>query len=143
MTKEVTVWKAFLDGECKQIADTVQSLWEALRRNSWYNPAERHRWTTAFEQRQVPVTQGTWILADRHYVDLEAPIPDDFGPPQTQAPHILWQCPICGQDHLTDVEPGDNRETLWLCEGGTMDDIVLVRWQEPSKDRETDHPSLN
>lgn len=49
-------------------------------------------------------------------------------PPDAQVPHIIWDCPICGTEHSTDVEPSEEGPGLWFCERGGNDDIVLVEW---------------
>lgn len=43
--------------------------------------------------------------------------------------HVHWNCPQCGQLHISDFEPhADSNPVLWLCELGDAR-LCLVHWR--------------
>lgn len=110
-TRRVAVWRALLDGDCKQIAGSQESLIRFLHEtNGWYRPEEDARWTRESSDEDVPVASGKRFDCV-----------DDAG---RIYPHVAWDCPHCGKHHTTDVDPGDESPHLWFCEFGKG--IVLV-----------------
>jgi hypothetical protein len=110
-TTRVMVWRALLDGDCKQIHKSKEKLREELlSRNFWYRPNESHRWTFESEELEVPLITG-----EAHDWDAEG---------GSGGVHIHWLCPLCGTMHYTDEDTHDHSPFLWLCERGKG--IVLV-----------------
>ena len=132
MTERITVWKAFLDGDCKQIGLSEAFVRDDLEhRNGWYEAANKSRWTIHSEALDVPVIAGRVIVADRWHVELDgSPVNTDLSP-DAKAPHVFWRCPFCGKDHITDIDCAEGQQGLWYCERGTKD-IALIRWAEPT-----------
>lgn len=127
MSREVTVWKALLDGECKQIAESESSLWRELKSNAWFEPEQRERWSIVSERCSVPVAIGVPFVAECWLFKLEGGIPDDLSPPTGFKLKIKWRCPTCGEEHFTDADRGDIGSGLWFCEQ-SADGIVYVQW---------------
>ena len=128
MTERITVWKALLDGDCKQIGLSEAFVRNELEhRNAWYEEGNKSRWTIRSEVLDVPVVVGEVIVADRWHVKLDDSAVDTNRPPDAKAPHVLWRCPFCDEDHFTDMECADGQQGLWYCERGTKG-IALVRW---------------
>jgi hypothetical protein len=110
-TKRVTVWRALLDGDCKQIHKSEQELREELfARNAWFRDDEKHRWSFESEELDVPLADG-----EAHVWQAEG---------GSGGVHIHWLCPCCGTMHYTDDDPHDSSPFLWFCEEGHG--IVLV-----------------
>ena len=110
-TKRITVWRALLDGDCKQIHKTESQLWTELRkRNAWYEPEDEHRWSAVTDDEDVPVVSG---------------VPHDWSDEGgCGGVHIHWQCPYCDEEHYTDDDLEDESPYLWFCENGRG--LVLV-----------------
>ena len=112
-TEHVSVWRAWLAGDCKQIHLSELELWRELKNdNCWYMPVERNRWTVTSSIEEVPVVNG-----EAHDWTAEG---------GAGGIHIHWSCPYCLETHHTDqwdsVSPA-----LWSCENG--EGIALVRWK--------------
>ncbi|HQR07871.1 MAG TPA: hypothetical protein PLN21_13670 [Gemmatales bacterium] len=110
-TKHITVWRALLDGDCKQIHKSEEKLRdELMSRNSWYHPNEMDRWSIESVDMEIPITIG-----EVHNWDAEG---------GSGGVHIHWNCPRCGTMHYTDEDLHDCSPFLWFCERGKG--IVLV-----------------
>jgi hypothetical protein len=110
-TTRVTVWRALLDGDCKQIHKSEAKLREELmNRNAWYRPDEIHRWTFESQELEIPLVTG-----EAHDWGAEG---------GCGGVHIHWLCPHCDAMHYTDEDPHDCSPFLWFCERGKG--IVLV-----------------
>src|SRR6266404_6105047 len=108
----ITIWRALLDGECKQIHKGEAQLWRELKeRNASYDPAEHDRWSIVATEEEVPVVEGI-----AHDWSAEG---------GCGGVHIHWQCPYCQTEHYTDDDPEDLSPYLWFCEHGKG--IVLVK----------------
>ena len=110
-TAIIPVWRALLDGECKQIHKTEEQLWDELRnRNPWYEPENENRWTAIVSDEEVPITKG-----ERHDWSAEG---------GSGGVHIHYNCPHCRMEEYCDDDPNDSSPYLWFCEHGNG--IILV-----------------
>jgi len=130
MNRKVTIWRAILCGQCKQIGLNEEDVRD-LRDNAWHTELNDKSWKFVSEKRYLPVVQGKWTVAQRWIVDLEKDVPDDLGPPYEQAPHIKWRCPYCKENHFTDIDLKDPSIALWFCENSRSDEMALVKWRRP------------
>ena len=112
MKKNITVWRALLRGRCKQIGLTEASVRD-LRRNSWHNKRNDKSWRFVSEALEVPCVTGKIVLADI-----------------TNAPHVMWTCPHCGEVNYSDLEADASMPALWFCEESAKEELVLVRWKK-------------
>ena len=100
-----TIWRASLNGECKQIAESEATLWYELEHdNFWFEGTTRDQWVVTSSDEDLPVIHGS--------------SPDG-------GEHISWDCPLCGQTHDTDREESASPQ-IWFCENG--EGIALVEW---------------
>jgi len=105
--KTTTVWRAILDGECKQIAESEENLWHELRNNNfWYIDTRDAQWTVTSQDEELPVVCGTT---------------------NDGALHINWACPFCNEIHDTD-RYDENSPSMWYCENG--EGIAIVTWEQ-------------
>jgi len=114
--RRVTVWRALLNGDCKQIHKSEHQLWEELTlRNFWYQESDKTGWTVETREEEFPVVNG-----EAH----------DWGAEGGEGGvHIHWDCPYCGETHYTDDDPHDRQPYLWFCERGRG--IALVAVAQP------------
>jgi hypothetical protein len=111
-TVRIPVWRALLDGDCKQIHKTEEQLWHELKtRNGWYKPENQHRWTAVVSVEDVPVAMG---------------VPRDWSAEGgCGGVHVHYTCPYCESEEFSDDVPNDQSPYLWFCECGKG--IVLVK----------------
>lgn len=58
-TTRISIWRALLNGDCKQIHKTEEDLWQSLRnRNAWYEPENLEQWSAVVTEEDVPVVEG-------------------------------------------------------------------------------------
>jgi hypothetical protein len=43
--------------------------------------------------------------------------------------HVHWLCPLCGRQHISDLNSNDISPMLWFCEIGGDNDLCLVHWE--------------
>lgn len=143
MNERITVWRALLYGECRQIGLSEGAVRDSLKHcNAWYEAENKSSWVIRAEILDVPVVSGRVIVAERWHMDLDGSAVEIDQPPDAKVPHILWSCPFCGEDHITDVVWADGQQGLWYCERGA-NDIALVRWVESAaSDQPSDEPNL-
>ncbi|HDZ39333.1 MAG TPA: hypothetical protein ENH62_13825 [Marinobacter sp.] len=120
-TKRIMVWRALLDGECKQIQISEESLWHELKNdNAWYDSAQHDQWSITSQEEELPVVKG-----EAHDWGAEG---------GCGGVHIHWRCPLCQELHLTDrSEPPPG---LWFCEKGKG--IAIVEWKDIEQDAPAD-----
>src|ERR1035437_9165670 len=129
MKQKITVWRAMLQGECKQIGLTENSVRD-LRGNAWYTARNHKHWHFTSEEKTIPVVRGRIVIAKRQTVDFDRPLSEQFKKnPIVNAPHIFWTCPYCGERHFTDIDSDDSPIGLWFCEQTRTDEMALVRWR--------------
>ena len=127
--KKVKTWKALLDGECKQIGLTEASVRD-LQGNAWHTEQNHTSWRFTAEDIEVPVVMGKVVVFNRQTVDLDNPAVEQTSTePTTEAPHVIWTCPHCGEDHYTDIEPDATTPALWFCETSAKGEMALVQWE--------------
>jgi hypothetical protein len=114
-TTRIQVWRAYLDGECKQIHQTQQELWHAVEtNNAWYKPRQRSRWTTECVEEDVPIVEG-----EAHDWNAEG---------GCGGVHVHWICPVCGTLHICD-QYEERSPALWFCQDARHEAVVLVSWR--------------
>ena len=110
-TTRIPVWRALLDGDCKQISKTQEQLWcELKNRNAWYEPEEHDRWSAIVSDEDVPVVKGQ---------------PHDWSAEGgCGGVHVHYVCPHCDVEEYCDDDPNDQSPYLWFCERGKG--LILV-----------------
>jgi hypothetical protein len=102
-TSRIPVWRALLDGDCKQVHKTEEQLWQEVEyRNAWYEPENKHRWTAVVLDEDVPVVQGT--------------LHDWSAEGGCGGVHVHYICPYCETEEHCDDDPNDQSPYLWFCE---------------------------
>jgi len=130
MTKTVKIWKALLEGECKQIGLTEASVRD-LAGNAWHTKKNHTSWRFTSEDIEVPVVTGKVVVFKCQTVDLDKPVAAQTSTaPITDAPHVMWTCPHCGEDHFADLESDTPMPDLWFCETSASDKMALVQWEQ-------------
>ncbi len=110
-TIRIPIWRALLDGDCKQIAKTEKQLWNELEnQNHWYEPENKHRWITVVSDENVPVVKG-----ETHDWSAEG---------GCGGIHVHYVCPHCETQEYTDHDPNASSPYLWFCERGKG--LILV-----------------
>ena len=110
-TTRIPIWRALLDGECKQVHKTEKQLWHELKnRSAWYEPEHEDRWTAVISVEDVPVVKG-----ERHDWSAEG---------GCGGVHVHYICPYCETEEYCDDDPNDQSPYLWFCERGNG--LILV-----------------
>jgi hypothetical protein len=107
-------FRTLRDGTPMTIALSEDAAWRSLKTCWAYKVEEHARWSVQEEQREVQFVDG--VL---HY----------WGGDGSSLPHVHWNCPKCGEEHHTDLEPSESNPALWFCEMGSPEDIFLVGWR--------------
>lgn len=112
----VSIFHACKDCKPLIIASTEERAWAALDTFWGYEKSEHHRWTVVREERDIPIVEGVAM---------------NYGTKDDPRPHVKWDCPACGEDHHTDLEPDETNPALWGCERSRIEDNLhyLVQWR--------------
>lgn len=110
-TVRMPIWRALLDGHCKQIHKSRDQLWKELRNNNaWYTDENANDWKLVVSDEDVRVAEGS-----RHDWSAEG---------GCGGVHVHYICPYCNEEHYTDDDPNDVPPFLWFCE--RSDNLILV-----------------
>jgi len=111
-------FRIFKNGKSREIVLSEEMARRSIEAAQKSAPIGCDQWSIESIERDVPLTDGVVY---------------DCGTPEKTKSHVRWQCPICGEEHHTDLHGGESNPALWFCEGGWVDDIVLVRWLAESE----------
>jgi len=109
-TKQVTIWRALLDGDCKLIHKSQALLQDAVKDSFWYEGTALDRWIFEETDEDIPVVVG---------------VAHDWGAEGgCGGVHIHYQCLYCHEEEWSDDDPNDQSPYLWFCQRGNG--ILLV-----------------
>ena len=115
-TVRMPVWKALLDGDCKQIHKTEEQLWHGVRNgNAYYSPRNKHRWVAVVSEEEVKVVKGEKF--------------DWSAGGGCGGIHVHYTCPHCQNHEWCDDNPHDSGPYLWFCQNA--EGLILIEVASP------------
>ncbi len=131
-TRKLDVYWTVQNGKRFTIRLSENEAWRSLENYFRYseNPVG---WTVERTTEDVPVVAGKPFVAKRTTYAQGANGKFVETADGIDAPHVAWDCPICGQRHVCDLcddldcqTPAHKSPQLWYCDRGLG--IVLIEW---------------